>query len=110
MGTRIKGPVTVYVRSGNPDCLATVKALKAGGVQFQVVDLDHPRVLVPPLREIRMGLLPVVQVGDAVWGGHLPGTLALLIAIRGTRRTVPAPRPPVRRYVERDRDEHGSGR
>jgi hypothetical protein len=84
----------VYMRAGNPACLATVKTLKAGGVEFAIVDLAHPSVPVPPLRQIRIGLLPVVTVGDAVWGGHLPGTLALLVAMRGTRRDVGAPRPP----------------
>lgn len=84
--------ITVYVRAGDPACLATVKALKAGGVPFAMVDLAHPMEAVPPLRQIRMGLLPVVTVGDATWGGHLPGTLALLIAMRGSRRDVAPPR------------------
>lgn len=88
-----KSAITVYVRAGNPECLATVKVLKAGGVPFAVVDLDHPQMPVPALRQIRMGLLPVVTVGDAVWGGHLPGTLALLVSIRGTGSNVPAPGP-----------------
>lgn len=86
--------VVVYVRAGDSACLATVKALKAGGVEFTVVDLAHPQRPVPPLRQIRMGLLPVVTVGDAVWGGHLPGTLALLISMRGTVSRVEPPRPP----------------
>jgi glutaredoxin len=90
-----KSQVTVYVRAGDPACVATVKTLKAGGVEFAIVDLAHPRRAVPLLRQIRIGLLPVVTVGDAVWGGHLPGTLALLVAMRGTRRDVEAPRPPV---------------
>lgn len=94
MGT--KNPITVYLRAGDPACLATVKALKAGGVEFAMVDLAHPMVPVPPLREIRMGLLPVVTVGDSTWGGHLPGTLALLVSMRGSRRGV-EPRPPIRR-------------
>lgn len=89
----MKSAITVYVRAGDPACLATVKALKAGGVEFAVVDLAHPMVPVPPLRQIRMGLLPVVTVGDAVWGGYLPGTLALLISMRGTASRVQAPRP-----------------
>lgn len=84
--------VVVYMRAGNPACLATVKVLKAGGVEFTIVDLAHPRVPVPALRQIRMGMLPVVTVGDAVWGGHLPGTLALLVSMRGHRFDVPAPR------------------
>ena len=70
-----------------------MKALRAGGVPFEVVDLAHPRVPVPPLRQIRMGMLPVVTVGEAVWGGHLPGTLALLVSMRGSRIDVPAPGP-----------------
>lgn len=89
-----KSQVTVYVRAGDPACLATVRTLRSGGVEFQVIDLAHPRVPVPPLRQIRDGLLPVVTVGDAVWGGHLPGTLALLVSMRGTSRDVAAPRPP----------------
>jgi glutaredoxin len=89
----IRSAITVYVRAGNPACLATVKVLKAGGVPFAVVDLDHPQVPVPALRQLRMGLLPVVTVGDAVWGGHLPGTLALLVSLRGSGSDVPAPRP-----------------
>lgn len=89
-----RSAVVVYVRAGNPACLATVKALKAGGVEFAVVDLAHPQGPVPPLRQIRMGLLPVVTVGEAVWGGHLPGTLALLISMRGTMPRVEPPRPP----------------
>jgi hypothetical protein len=90
-----KSAIIVYVRAGDPACLATVKALRAGGVEFAVVDLGHPMVPVPPLRQIRMGLLPVVAVGDAVWGGHLPGTLALLISMRGTTSRIEAPRPAV---------------
>ncbi|MDP9115684.1 MAG: hypothetical protein M3O28_00135 [Actinomycetota bacterium] len=89
-----KTQVTVYVRAGDPACLATVKTLRAGGVGFAIVDLAHPQVPVPPLRQIRMGLLPVVTVGDAVWGGHLPGTLALLVSMRGTYSGVEPPCPP----------------
>lgn len=89
-----RSAVVVYVRAGDPACLATVKALKAGGVEFTVVDLAHPRLPVPPLRQIRMGMLPVVAVGDAVWGGHLTGTLALLISMRGTVPQIEPPRPP----------------
>lgn len=89
-----KSQVTVYMRAGDPACLATVKMLRAGGVEFAIVDLAHPRVPVPPLRQIRIGLLPVVTVGDAVWGGHLPGTLGLLVAMRGNRREVEPPRSP----------------
>jgi glutaredoxin len=91
-----KSQVTVYVRAGDPACLATVKTLRAGGVEFAIVDLAHPQVTVPPLRQIRIGLLPVVTVGDAVWGGHLPGTLALLVAMRGAHSGVEPPRPPER--------------
>jgi glutaredoxin len=88
-----RSAITVYVRAGDPRCIATVKTLKAGGVPFAVVDVDHPQVVVPPLRQIRMGLLPVVTVGEAVWGGHLPGTLALLVSMRGAGSPVEAPRP-----------------
>jgi glutaredoxin len=89
-----KSQVTVYVRAGHPECAATVRRLRAGGVEFRIVDLDHPGGPVPALRQIRDGLLPVVTVGDAVWGGHLPGTLGLLVSMRGTRPDVEAPRPP----------------
>ena len=91
-----KTQVTVYVRAGNPACVATVQRLRSGGVEFQIVDLADPQVPVPPLRQIREGDLPVVTVGDAVWGGHQPGTLALLVSMRGTYSGVEAPRPPER--------------
>ncbi len=91
-----KTQVTVYVRAGHPACVATLQMLRTGGVEFQLVDLDQPGVPVPPLRQIREGQLPVVTVGDAVWGGHLPGTLGLLVSMRGRYSGVEAPRPPER--------------
>ncbi|THG29315.1 NrdH-redoxin [Naasia lichenicola] len=73
--------ITVYIRPGDPDCIATTKALSAAGLEYVIVDLSAPGVSIPSGREFRVGQLPLVTVGAALWGGYRPDKIAIVAAI-----------------------------
>ncbi|MEW2014283.1 MULTISPECIES: glutaredoxin-like protein NrdH [Microbacterium] len=65
-------PLTVYSNEGCVQCTATMRALEAAGIEFEVVDLSTDREALARLKAAGFLQAPVVETVDQSWSGFRP--------------------------------------
>lgn len=72
--------VTVYTKSGCPQCTATISTLTKKGAAFDVVDLEKDAAAAALVEGFGIRSLPIVVAGEHKWGGFRPDMLSTHVA------------------------------
>lgn len=67
--------ITVYTRSGCPQCTMTERVLDTLGVDHMVVELDGNPFALSMVKDMGYTSAPVVVNGDESWAGFRPDKL-----------------------------------
>jgi glutaredoxin-like protein NrdH len=71
-------PLTVYSSEGCVQCTATLRALKAAGIPFEVVDLGEDPAALAKLKAEGFSQAPVVDAAEISWSGFRPDMIDAL--------------------------------
>lgn len=72
--------VTVFSKPACVQCTATIRALKASGVHYEVIDISSDRAAYDKVVDLGYRSLPVVMAGDTHWSGFQPDQIAAIQA------------------------------
>lgn len=72
--------ITVYSKPACVQCTATIRALEARGLAYDVVDLTEDAEAMARVTGLGYRQAPVVMAGEMHWAGFRPDRIATLAA------------------------------
>ncbi|WP_010138315.1 glutaredoxin-like protein NrdH [Oceanicola sp. S124] len=70
--------ITVYSKPACVQCTATIRALEAKGISYDVVDLTEDDNAMAHVTGLGYRQAPVVEAGDSHWSGFRPDLIGQL--------------------------------
>lgn len=71
--------ITVYSKPACVQCTATIRALAAKGIEFDLIDLVEDEDALARVTELGYRQVPVVMTADDHWAGFRPDKIAALV-------------------------------